>query len=73
MENIFITVLPPTLEALGTIFIAFAALRVHHRVLNEHKIDDRVFKEMRRELKVGITGVLFVLTGYTIEMITIFS
>lgn len=68
MEFFLIDIIAVSLETLGTIFIAFAALRVHHRVLYEHKIDDKVFKEMRRERKVGITGMVFILLGYFIYM-----
>ena len=40
----------------GTVFIAYAALRVHHRVLGEHKIDEKVLKTMRIEQIVGWAG-----------------
>lgn len=55
-----------TLDTLGTIMIAFAALRVHHRVLHDHKIDKKVFKMMKLEQWVGALGVLFVAVGYII-------
>ncbi len=57
-----------TLEVAGTLMIAFAALRVHHRVLNEHKIDKRVFRAMRKERIAGIIGVAFVVFGYLLQM-----
>lgn len=63
--------LSPTLETIGTILIAFAALRVHHRFLNEHRVDDKVFRAMRRERVVGIIGVIFVLSGYTMNVMTL--
>jgi len=63
MEN-----LSSTLEVIGTVLIAFAALRVHHRVLYEHKIDKKVFSAMRKEQLIGILGVLFVLVGYFIQI-----
>ena len=45
-----------TLSMVGTVFIAYAALRVHHRVLGEHKIDEKVLKTMRIEQIVGWAG-----------------
>jgi tellurite resistance protein TehA-like permease len=57
------------LDTVGTIMIAFAALRVHHRVLNEHKIDNKVFSSMRREQIVGVIGVISVLIGFALAMI----
>ncbi len=57
-----------TLDIVGSVFIAYAALRVHHRVLAEHQVDEKVFKSMKREQKIGITGVLFIVVGYIIEL-----
>ncbi|MEX0933799.1 MAG: hypothetical protein WD003_00870 [Candidatus Paceibacterota bacterium] len=57
-----------TLEVLGTLFIAYAALRVHHRVLREHKIDRKVFTTMKIEQFVGWSGVVLVVAGYLLEI-----
>jgi len=58
-----------TLETVGTLLIAWAALRVHHRVLNEHKIDNKVFRIMRREQRLGILGIFFVTAGYLVLLL----
>lgn len=58
-----------TLEFFGTISIAFAALKVHHRVLNEHHIDKKVIKEMRREQYIGIAGVILLIIGYLMHIL----
>ncbi len=60
-----------TLDILGTIFIAYAALRVHHRVLAEHKVDEKVFKSMKREQNIGISGVIFIILGFLLEVVFI--
>lgn len=52
---------------LGTLMIAFAALRVHHRVLNERKIDDAVLKAMKIERIIGVLGVCMTILGFMIE------
>lgn len=57
-----------TLDVFGTLMIAFAAIMVHHRVLNEHKIDDRVLFDMRREQLVAIFGVFLIVAAYIMEM-----
>jgi hypothetical protein len=54
-------------DLLGTILIAFTAIRVHHRVLNEHTIDEAVFRSMKREQKLGVIGVLLIVTGFILE------
>lgn len=56
------------LDTIGTIFIAYAALRVHHRVFTEQKVDGRVLREMRREQIVGIMGAGLILLSFFIDV-----
>ncbi|XKT74205.1 MAG: hypothetical protein ACJKTH_02535 [Patescibacteria group bacterium UBA2163] len=58
-----------TFEVIGTVLIALAALRVHHRVLHDHRISDSVSKVMRFEQKLGILGILLVLLGYALSIV----
>jgi len=58
-----------TLEAMGSVFIAFTALSVHHRFLKEKQVDDKVLKTMKFEQGIGILGVLMIITGYLIQVI----
>lgn len=36
--------------------VAYTALAVHMRARKEHKIDDTVFRAMKRESAIGIAG-----------------
>ncbi|MDP2734690.1 MAG: hypothetical protein Q8P12_00625 [bacterium] len=56
-----------SLDVLGKIMIAFTALMVNYRFLKEHKVDERVFREMRREQVIGITGVGLIVLGYFLQ------
>lgn len=56
------------LDTVGTILIAYTALRVHDRVRREHKIDSRVTREMRRERALGIVGVALILLGFALQV-----
>jgi hypothetical protein len=58
------------LEFIGTVMIAFTALRVHHRVLMEHRIDDKVFGMMKREQLIGFVGVAILSTGFILSLIS---
>jgi len=60
------------LDTFGTMMIAYAALRVHHRFLHEHRIDDKVFGSMRFEQKVGVIGVSLVFLGFLLELFILF-
>ena len=57
------------LSTIGTILIAFMALRVHHRVIKDHKIDEAVFKQMKTEQVIGVLGILLITFGYFIQLI----
>ena len=56
-----------TLDVIGKILIAFTAIMVHHRMLNEHRIDKAVFRSMKREQRVAVVGVLFIIIGYVLQ------
>jgi len=51
--------------------VGFTAIMVHHRVWKEHKIDEKVFQEMRRERLIGIVGLTCIILGYFIEALAI--
>ena len=57
-----------TVELIGSLMIAYTAIRVHHRVWKEHKIDDVVFQEMRLERNIGIVGMVLLVLGYAIAL-----
>ena len=57
-----------TFETMGEILVAYTVIMVHHRVWKEHKIDKKVFMEMRREQVLGIIGIAFIVTGYLIQV-----
>ena len=56
------------IDLVGTVFIAYAALRVHHRVLTDQKIDRYVFTEMRREQIIGMLGVGLVILAFLLKI-----
>ena len=57
-----------TLQVTGEIVIAYTVLRVHYRVRKEHKIDDRVFRIMKKEQTIGLIGIGFILVGYMLQI-----
>ena len=61
-------VLALTLEALGTIFIAYTALQVHIKMRKEHRIDKPVIDEIKHEEVVAVIGIAFVAIGYFLQI-----
>lgn len=57
-----------TLDAAGKVLIGVTVLRVHWRFLKEHKIDKKVFQEMKLEQKLGVLGIVLIIIGYFLEL-----
>jgi len=62
-----------TTGTLGTILIAYTALRVHHRVRKEHAIDSVVEKEMGKEMRIGVAGIALVIIGYVLQLVNLLA
>lgn len=61
--------IPLFLDTVGSVLIGWAALRVHHRVMNEHTIDRRVLRTMRFEQQFGILGLVFVVLSFLLQLL----
>lgn len=67
-----LNIISSTLTALGEITVAYTVISVHHRVMKEHKIDKKVFQTMHKEQRFALIGILFIVAGYVVEIITEF-
>jgi rRNA processing protein Gar1 len=56
------------IEFLGALLVAYTVISVHTRVWKEHKIDEAVFKEMKRERNLGLIGIAFMVIGFILQM-----
>jgi len=56
-----------TLDVVGKIMVAFTAIMVHHRFRKEHKIDEKVFRAMKREQVIGVIGITLIVVGYLLQ------
>lgn len=57
-----------TVDVIGKILVAYTAIAVHRRVWKEHRIDGKVFREMRREQIVGVLGIILIIAGYFLQL-----
>ena len=57
-----------TLDVLGKVMVAFTAIMVHYRFRKEHRIDERVFRSMRREQLLGIIGIFLIILGFLLQV-----
>ncbi|PIR69426.1 MAG: hypothetical protein COU47_03595 [Candidatus Niyogibacteria bacterium CG10_big_fil_rev_8_21_14_0_10_46_36] len=72
VPKIIIDLLPATLDVIGKVMVAYTAIRVHFRFWQEHKVDEVVFRAMRKERKIGIIGISFIVLGYMVHVIARF-
>ncbi len=68
MDYLFLS---ETLDLLGSLLIAYTVIMVHYRFWQEHRVDRKVFLEMRREQIIGVAGVVFMLAGYLSKVIKV--
>ncbi len=61
-----------TLDTIGKVMIAYTALLVHVRFRKEHKVDKKVFSEMKREHTIGIFGIVLIIIGYLLHLARMF-
>lgn len=59
-----------TLGIIGKVILGIAVVSVHWRIVKEHKIDGKVLTEMRRERNLAIFGVIFMILGYLLELVS---
>lgn len=57
-----------TLDVIGKILVAYTAIAVHHRFWKEHKVDEFVFKAMKREQVIGIAGIILIVVGFLLQI-----
>ena len=68
MPNIFWGTI---LESIGSLMVAYTVVKVHYRFWKEHRIDEKVFREMRFEQFVGLFGICLMLAGYLVQLINL--
>jgi len=66
MSNI--KLLGATLDVIGKIMVAYAALKVHYHFWKEHKVDEFVFRAMQREQIIGVAGIIFIIVGFLLQI-----
>jgi len=57
-----------TIDVIGKVMVAYTAIMVHHRFWQEHRVDDKVFRTMRRERIFGIIGLVLIIIGYFLQV-----
>lgn len=57
-----------TVQTIGEVLVGLAVILVHHRMLDEHRIDKKVLKDIRKEQIFGSLGIAMIITGYVLHI-----
>ncbi len=68
MNHSLISFLGFTIDVIGKIMVSYTVVRVHYRFWKEHKIDEKVFQEMRLEQLIGLFGIALIIIGYILQV-----
>lgn len=58
------------ITVVGEVMVGWMAIAVHHRVRNEHKIDEKVFKLMHKENRLGKIGIFLIIAGLVLRLLS---
>ena len=57
-----------TLTTVGEILLGITILIIHWHILKEHKIDEDVLKQMKKEQVLGVLAVIFIAIGFFLQV-----
>ena len=57
-----------TIQTIGEVLVGLTVIMVHHRVLDEHRIDRKVLRILRKEQLIGGIAIAMIITGYILHM-----
>jgi len=57
-----------TIKTIGEVIIGISIIRVHNRIMQEHKLDRKVYRSIRNEKFWGLIGVILIIAGYLLEV-----
>lgn len=64
-----IPLISASLTSLGEIIVAYTVIKVHERIMKEHKIDAKVLKTMRQEQHLAFVGILMITSGWVLYIL----
>ncbi|MBU0625708.1 hypothetical protein KKF05_05200 [Patescibacteria group bacterium] len=57
------------MDVVGKILLSYTVLKVHRRMLKEHKMDKAVYREIKIEQLLGIIGICLMVGAYLIKIL----
>jgi len=67
--TIYLLLLGLLLDFVGTFMLGYTVLAVHWHIIKEHKLDNDVFRAIRKERIVGLAGLFLIALGFSLQML----
>lgn len=58
-----------TLDGMGKVLLGVTVYFVHTRIIKEGKVDKKVLREMQKERRFALVGVVLIILGYFMHLI----
>ena len=58
-----------TLKTIGELLLGLTVIMVHHKIVTDHKIDNKVLNLMHREQFLAGLGMLLIIIGFIFELL----
>lgn len=68
LNSMNIEVVGFVLDFAGKLLLSITVILVHRRMVREHRMDNKVIVEMRREQGLGILAIVLMLVGFFLEL-----
>jgi hypothetical protein len=59
-------------DFVGTFMLGYTVLAVHWHIIKEHKLDNDVYKAIKKERVVGLSGLLLIAIGFLLQILFYF-
>jgi len=57
-----------SIKVIGEIFLGLGVYFLHQRIAKEKKIDRHIIAEFHKEKILALTGIIFIIIGYLLEV-----
>lgn len=58
-----------TMDVVGKVMVSYAVIKVHHRMLKEHQMDEAVYREIKTEQKMGFVSIGLMVGAYLLKLL----
>lgn len=66
--SIYFLMLGIICDFVGTFMLGYTVLAVHWHIVKEHKLDNDVYRAIKKERVIGLSGLFLIALGFSLQM-----